>query len=264
MTVVPSTRVDVDAALVEALRREEPGRRRAARGALRRSGLSAGHAHHRVQRGRRGGGAGRAVDGRPQDSDVQGRVGVRLVDLSDHRQRGLPEAAHAPSEGAARSRWTTCCPSLDGDGRHFEPMDDWSNRVDEKALQGELRDVLTAGDRRAAGRLPDRARPARRRGRVEPRHRRDAGDQPAGREVARPPLAPLRPQAARRVPEDRVRSRRALRRAPGGASHGRSVMPLQEALGGVSPTERETEARHGSAGACRAVGGVGALSGPPP
>jgi RNA polymerase sigma-70 factor (ECF subfamily) len=35
-------------------------------------------------------------------------------------------------------------PSLDGDGHHFEPMDDWSNRVDEKALQGELRDVLTA------------------------------------------------------------------------------------------------------------------------
>ena len=33
-------------------------------------------------------------------------------------------------------------PLLDGDGRHFEPMDDWSNRVDERALQGELRDVL--------------------------------------------------------------------------------------------------------------------------
>jgi RNA polymerase sigma-70 factor (ECF subfamily) len=32
-------------------------------------------------------------------------------------------------------------PSLD-DERHFEPMDDWSNRVDEQALQGELRDVL--------------------------------------------------------------------------------------------------------------------------
>jgi RNA polymerase sigma-70 factor, ECF subfamily len=33
-------------------------------------------------------------------------------------------------------------PSLDTDGRHFEPMDDWSNRVDERALQGELREVL--------------------------------------------------------------------------------------------------------------------------
>ena len=33
-------------------------------------------------------------------------------------------------------------PSLDDDGRHFEPMDDWTNRVDERALQGELRQVL--------------------------------------------------------------------------------------------------------------------------
>jgi RNA polymerase sigma-70 factor, ECF subfamily len=33
-------------------------------------------------------------------------------------------------------------PSLDDDGRHFEPMDDWSNRVDQRALQGELRHVL--------------------------------------------------------------------------------------------------------------------------
>jgi RNA polymerase sigma-70 factor (ECF subfamily) len=28
------------------------------------------------------------------------------------------------------------------DGGHFEPMDDWSPRVDEQALQGELREVL--------------------------------------------------------------------------------------------------------------------------
>lgn len=34
-------------------------------------------------------------------------------------------------------------PALDQDGRHFEPMDDWSNRVDEHTLQGELRRVLT-------------------------------------------------------------------------------------------------------------------------
>ena len=33
-------------------------------------------------------------------------------------------------------------PSLDGEGRHFEPMDDWSQRVDEQTLQGELRQVL--------------------------------------------------------------------------------------------------------------------------
>ena len=33
-------------------------------------------------------------------------------------------------------------PTFDDDGRHFEPMADWSDRVDEQALQGELRRVL--------------------------------------------------------------------------------------------------------------------------
>jgi len=33
-------------------------------------------------------------------------------------------------------------PTLDDEGRHFEPMDDWSSRVDEQALQGELREFL--------------------------------------------------------------------------------------------------------------------------
>jgi RNA polymerase sigma-70 factor, ECF subfamily len=32
--------------------------------------------------------------------------------------------------------------ALDGDGRHWEPMDDWSRRVDEHAMQNELRGVL--------------------------------------------------------------------------------------------------------------------------
>src|SRR5213078_2352163 len=33
-------------------------------------------------------------------------------------------------------------PVLDEDGRHFEPMADWSERVDERALTGELREAL--------------------------------------------------------------------------------------------------------------------------
>jgi RNA polymerase sigma-70 factor (ECF subfamily) len=33
-------------------------------------------------------------------------------------------------------------PTLDGDGLHFEPMDDWAPRVDDNAVNGELRDVL--------------------------------------------------------------------------------------------------------------------------
>jgi len=47
-------------------------------------------------------------------------------------------------------------PSLEDDGRHFEPIDDWSNRVDEQALQGELRRVL----QEAIDGLPDEYRTA--------------------------------------------------------------------------------------------------------
>jgi RNA polymerase sigma-70 factor (ECF subfamily) len=35
-------------------------------------------------------------------------------------------------------------PALDQDGRHFAPMEDWSGRVDAQALQSELRQVLEA------------------------------------------------------------------------------------------------------------------------
>jgi RNA polymerase sigma-70 factor (ECF subfamily) len=38
--------------------------------------------------------------------------------------------------------WEDLLPALDADGKHFEPIDDWSPRVDDLALQGELRDVL--------------------------------------------------------------------------------------------------------------------------
>src|SRR5262249_28486262 len=33
-------------------------------------------------------------------------------------------------------------PAIDSGGVHFEPMDDWSPRVDDHALQGELREAL--------------------------------------------------------------------------------------------------------------------------
>jgi RNA polymerase sigma-70 factor, ECF subfamily len=35
-------------------------------------------------------------------------------------------------------------PALDDGGVHFEPMDDWSPRVEEQALNGELREILDA------------------------------------------------------------------------------------------------------------------------
>jgi RNA polymerase sigma-70 factor (ECF subfamily) len=46
-------------------------------------------------------------------------------------------------KGQAREiSWDHTLPALEADGRHFEPMDDWSPRVDDQALQAELRRVL--------------------------------------------------------------------------------------------------------------------------
>ncbi len=47
-------------------------------------------------------------------------------------------------------------PKLDEGGVHFEPMDDWSERVDDHALTGELREILE----RTIGELPDDYRTA--------------------------------------------------------------------------------------------------------
>ncbi len=47
-------------------------------------------------------------------------------------------------------------PALDADGVHFAPMDDWSRRVDEHAMQAELRELLES----AIAELPDEYRTA--------------------------------------------------------------------------------------------------------
>ena len=47
-------------------------------------------------------------------------------------------------------------PAFDGEGVHFEPMDDWAPRVDENAVNGELRDILE----KAIDELPDDYRTA--------------------------------------------------------------------------------------------------------
>jgi RNA polymerase sigma-70 factor (ECF subfamily) len=39
--------------------------------------------------------------------------------------------------------WDELLPGLDTDGQHFKQMEDWSARVDQTALQRELREVLT-------------------------------------------------------------------------------------------------------------------------
>src|SRR5262249_58529379 len=47
-------------------------------------------------------------------------------------------------------------PALDSGGVHFAPIDDWSRRVDDRALQGELRKVLDS----AIAELPSEYRTA--------------------------------------------------------------------------------------------------------
>ena len=94
------------------------------------------------------------------------------------------EAAAEVRDGRAGRR----AAPLDRAGRHFEPMNDWSGRIDGSGLQGELRRVTDRRDRRSAARPPNRAGPARRRGHVGRRHRRGAGRRPERRPGLRAPL----------------------------------------------------------------------------
>ena len=99
MTVSPGPRTDVDADLVEALRREDPEA------------------------------AEQLVD----------RFGDRVYRITAN---AAYQKLRTRRQKSAEIAIDDVLPSLDDDGRHFEPMDDWSNRVDERALQGELRQVL--------------------------------------------------------------------------------------------------------------------------
>jgi len=105
-----------DAALVSQLRERTRGRR-GPRGRLRRSRLPPGHPHHGPRVGRRGGGARRAVDGRPKDRHLRGEVGLRVVALPDRRR--MPPTRSSAGAGAVRkSPSTTCCPPSTDDGQH--------------------------------------------------------------------------------------------------------------------------------------------------
>ena len=142
MSVAPGTRVDPDADLVEALRREEPD---AAERLVERFG-------DRVYR------LAMRITGLNEDAEEAAQDALWTAARKIHMFKG--ESAFGSwiyriTANAAYQKLRTrrqkaseialgdVLPSLDGDGHHFEPMDDWSNRVDEKALQGELRDVLT-------------------------------------------------------------------------------------------------------------------------
>jgi len=141
VSVAPGPRVDADAELVEALRREEadaPDR------LVERYG-------DRVYR------LAMRITGLKEDAEEAAQDALWTAARKVHMFKG--ESAFGSwiyriTANAAYQKLRTrrqkapeialedVLPSLDGDGRHFEPMDDWSNRVDEQALQGELRRVL--------------------------------------------------------------------------------------------------------------------------
>jgi RNA polymerase sigma-70 factor, ECF subfamily len=155
VSVAPVPRVDADAELVEALRREEPD---AAERLVERYG-------DRVYR------LAMRITGLNEDAEEAAQDALWTAARKIHMFKG--ESAFGSwiyriTANAAYQKLRTrrqksaeiaiddVLPSLDGDGRHFEPMDDWSNRVDEQALQGELRGVL----QKAIDGLPDDYRTA--------------------------------------------------------------------------------------------------------
>jgi RNA polymerase sigma-70 factor, ECF subfamily len=141
VSVAPVPRVDADAELVEALRREEPD---ATERLVERYG-------DRVYR------LAMRITGLNEDAEEAAQDALWTAARKIHMFKG--ESAFGSwiyriTANAAYQKLRTrrqkspeismedVLPALDGDGRHFEPMDDWSNRVDEQALQGELRRVL--------------------------------------------------------------------------------------------------------------------------
>jgi len=138
-----SARVDADAGLVEALRRDDPA---AADQLVERYG-------DRVYR------LAMRITGVKEDAEEAAQdalwTAARKIDMfRDESAFGswiYRITANAAYQKLRTRRRTAnevalddVLPSFDSDGRHFEPMDDWSNRVDEQALQGELRQALTA------------------------------------------------------------------------------------------------------------------------
>ena len=153
-SVVPGARVDVDADLVAALRAEEPD---AAERLVERFG-------DRVYR------LAMRITGSKEDAEEAAQdalwTAARKIGMFKGESafgswiyRITANAAYQKlrtrRQKSAEIAMDDVLPSLD-DERHFEPMDDWANRVDERALQGELRQVL----QEAIDGLPDEYRTA--------------------------------------------------------------------------------------------------------
>jgi len=149
VTVSPGARTDADAGLVEALRREDP---EAAEQLVERFGDRVYRLALRI--------TGSKEDAEEAAQDALWTAARKIGMFKGESAFGswiYRIAANAAYQklrtrrGKAREvALDDVLPTLDGDGRHFEPMADWSERVDERALTGELREVLE----RAIGGLP--------------------------------------------------------------------------------------------------------------
>jgi len=143
MTVMDSTKVDGDAALVEALRREDPEAPE----------LLVDTYGDRVYR------LALRITGSNEDAEevAQDALWTAARKISTFKgeaafgswlYRIAANAAYqklrARKAKAHEIAMDDVLPAFDEAGRHFEPMADWSERVDEQALQGELRRVLGA------------------------------------------------------------------------------------------------------------------------
>ena len=136
------TQVDVDAGVVEALRRGDP----AAADQL------VEHYGDRVYR------LAVRITGMSQDAEEAAQDALLTAARGIHMFKGesafgswIDRLAAAAAYQKLRTRRRKAeeialddvLPALDCDGRHFEPMDDWSGRVDERGVQAELRQALT-------------------------------------------------------------------------------------------------------------------------
>jgi RNA polymerase sigma-70 factor (ECF subfamily) len=141
MNAIESRRVDVDADLVEALRREDPA---ATETLVERFGDRVYRLALRI--------TGSNEDAEEAAQDALWTAARKIQTFKGESAFGswLYRIAANAAYQKLRTRKAKSAeialdevlPLLDDRGRHFEPMDDWSSRVDENALQGELREVL--------------------------------------------------------------------------------------------------------------------------
>jgi RNA polymerase sigma-70 factor, ECF subfamily len=141
MNTVERTKVDADAALVEALRGGDP---EAIETLVERYG-------DRVYR------LALRITGLKEDAEEAAQDALWTAARKIHTFKGesafgswlyriSANAAYqklrARKSKSAEIALEDVLPALEENGRHFEPMDDWSPRVDDHASQGELREVL--------------------------------------------------------------------------------------------------------------------------